>query len=65
MAPVDPELVEIGDIVLTRVSGRVYVHLAWMHSLSPREGFWAGDRARGSWDRQGPGKEAWLIKGFG
>jgi len=27
VAPVDPDRVEVGDIVLTRVSGSVYIHL--------------------------------------
>jgi hypothetical protein len=27
VAPVDPTLVEVGDIVLTRVAGSVYIHL--------------------------------------
>ncbi len=27
VAPVDPNLVEVGDIVLTRVAGSVYIHL--------------------------------------
>jgi hypothetical protein len=27
VAPVDPRLVEVGDIVLTRVAGSVYIHL--------------------------------------
>lgn len=27
VAPVDPNLVEVGDIVLTRVAGNVYIHL--------------------------------------
>jgi hypothetical protein len=27
VAPVDPHLVEVGDIVLTRVAGSVYIHL--------------------------------------
>jgi len=27
VAPVDPSLVEVGDIVLTKVAGNVYIHL--------------------------------------
>lgn len=27
VVPVDPDLVEVGDIVLTRVAGNVYVHM--------------------------------------
>jgi phage repressor protein C with HTH and peptisase S24 domain len=27
VAPVDPHLVEVGDIVLTKVAGSVYIHL--------------------------------------
>lgn len=46
VAPVDPSKLEVGDIVLARVAGTVYLHLVWSVDLARKRVQISNNRGR-------------------